>query len=110
MSNKIDPTQHRLVDKSAQKISSTGPDSRVRGDGSGKSSAAAGNTAGADTVVLTERAQLIERLEKKAAALPVIDRARVEAVKADIASGNYEIDLDNIAEILLRTELEFGDS
>ena len=41
--------------------------------------------------------------------MPAIDQARVDAVKADIENGNYEIDLDNLAELLMQSDLQLGD-
>lgn len=111
MVNGIDPMHHGIVEKPGHKVSGADGGAAVaRPDQSTETNASTAKSLPGDTVVLTERAQLLERLEKTAAALPVIDRARVDAVKADIAAGKYEIDADNIADILLRAEREFGDS
>ena len=109
MSNKIDPIHHGVVDKTGHKVSGSGRGATVQPGGSAGSGKSTGKPASIDTVVLTERSQLLERLEVIAAKMPSIDRARVEAVKADIANGKYQIDADNIADILLRIEQEFGD-
>ena len=63
----------------------------------------------ADTVELTHSAKLLERVEKTLSDVPAVDNARIEAVRADIASGNYSINAEKIAEALLRTEREFGE-
>lgn len=116
MSNGIDPMHNRIVDKtghkvadSNRKVAESGREADVQLSGSSRSDNGPGKTAAADTVVLTERGQLLERLEKTAAKLPAIDQARVDAVKADIADGKYRVDVDNIADILLRTEADFAD-
>ncbi len=109
MSNRIDPMHRGMIDKTDNKVSESGRGTTVRPGGSAASGTPAGKTASSDTVTLTDRYQLLERLEKTAAKLPAIDRARVEAVKADIANGKYQIDVDNIADILLRTDQELGD-
>jgi negative regulator of flagellin synthesis FlgM len=66
-------------------------------------------TSAPDTVVLTDQGQRLEQLEKAVKAMPAVDQARVDAVKADIANGNYKIDVENIADILLQTEAGFDD-
>lgn len=110
MVNGIDPMHHGIVDKADHKV--VGPDSgtAIKPDKSTENSAAKAKSELSDTVVLTERSRLLERLEKAAMELPAIDQARVDAVKDDIAAGKYEIDVDNIADILLRAEREFGDT
>ena len=109
MSNKINPTHHGIVGKTDHKVSGSGQGAKVQPGGSADASKSTGKTATSDTVELTDRVRLLERLEKAVAELPAIDRARVEAVKADIANGKYQIDVDNIADILLRTDLDLGD-
>lgn len=104
MSSRIDPNLSGVASKAGQKVSGSGNGTAV---GSGRETDASKPGAKAvagDTVVLTERSQLIESLEKRIASQPAIDSARVEAVRADIQSGNYEVDADNIAELLLRLE------
>ncbi len=98
-----------IVDKTDHKVSESSRRTIVQPGGSAGSDKSPGKASLSDKVTLTGRYQLIERLEKTAAKLPAIDRVRVDAVKADIASGKYQIDVDNIADILLRTEKEFGD-
>lgn len=110
MVNGIDPMQHGIADKTGQKVAGSAGGSAVRPDKSTASSASKAKTDLGDTVVLTERSQLLARLEKTAVKLPVINQARVDAVKADIADGKYAIDVNNIADILLRAEREFGDT
>ncbi len=102
---------HRgIVDKTgSHKVPGSGRAAPAQPGESASSSKRIGKSSSSDTVVLTDQGQLLEHLEKTVAQLPAIDRARVEAVKNDSASGKYEIDVDNIADILLRTEKEFGD-
>lgn len=108
MSNRIDSNLQGLLDKSGQKVNGTGRGSRVE-PGKAAETNAGGKSGVTDTVELTERSQLMARLEKEIARTPAIDRARVDAVKADLESGKYEIDLDNLAELLLRSELDAGE-
>ena len=52
-------------------------------------------------VSLSPRAIQLKQLETQLAAIPVVDRARVDNIKAAIASGQYTINTGNIAENLL---------
>jgi negative regulator of flagellin synthesis FlgM len=52
-------------------------------------------------VTLSPRAAQLKQLETQLAAIPVVDRARVDSIKEAIASGQYAINTDNIAESLL---------
>ena len=111
MSNRIGPKHHGIVDKTdSHKVPGSGPGASAQSGETVNAGKTAGKTSLRDTVMLTERSQLLERLDQTAAQLPAIDRARVEAVKADIADVRYQIDADNIADILLRLEKEMGDS
>lgn len=111
MSNRIDPGHQGIVDKTgSHKVPGSGRGTSAQPGESASSGKTTAKTSLRDTVVLTKRSQLLERLEKTAAQLPEINRARVEAVKADIADGKYRIDADNIADILLRIDKEIGDS
>ena len=59
-------------------------------------------TGGEQTEVsLSPLAAQLKELETQLAALPVVDRARVDSIKEAIASGQYAINTDNIAEGLL---------
>ena len=108
MSNRIDPNLSSVVSKAGQKVGGSGNGTAV-GPGGPEGPSKPGSTpAAGDKVVLTERSQFLEGIEKKIASMPAIDSARVEAVKADIQSGNYQIDADNIAELLLRSEADLN--
>ncbi len=52
-------------------------------------------------VTLSPRAAQLKELEAQLAAIPVVDRARVDSIKQAIASGQYSINTDNIAGSLL---------
>jgi len=52
-------------------------------------------------VTLSSRATQLKQLETQLAAIPVVDRARVDSIKEAIASGQYTIKPENIAEGLL---------
>jgi negative regulator of flagellin synthesis FlgM len=63
------------------------------------------STAGAsDTVLLTETAAKLRRLEEALADIPVINAEQVDAIRDAIAEGRYEIDPGRIAERLIQLE------
>ena len=52
-------------------------------------------------VTLSARAAQLKQLEAQLAAIPVVDRARVDSIKEAITSGQYTINTNNIAGSLL---------
>ncbi|HUX30042.1 MAG TPA: flagellar biosynthesis anti-sigma factor FlgM [Thiobacillus sp.] len=52
-------------------------------------------------VSLSQRAVELKQLETRLAAIPVVDRARVDSIKEAITSGQYTINTGNIAESLI---------
>lgn len=108
MSNRINPMDQRLLGKIGEKPGEAGttrsvnPDASIRARESGQPASAG------DTVELTSSAKLLERLEKTLASLPDIDSSRVAAVKAQIENGEYQIDVEKIADALIRTDKEIG--
>lgn len=59
------------------------------------------NEAEQTDVSLSPRAAQLKQLESQLAAIPVVDRARVESIKEAIAAGQYSINAENIAEGLI---------
>ena len=108
MSNKINPMDQGMLGKIGQKVGDTGAAKKVQTDVASKGEKASRRSDPGDTVELTHSAKLLERLEKSLAALPEIDRAKVDAVKTAIEQGDYRINSEKIAEILLRTDRELG--
>lgn len=53
--------------------------------------------AGQTDVSLSARATELKQLETQLAAIPVVDRARVDGIKQAIASGQYTVNPANIA-------------
>ncbi|MGB9128999.1 MAG: flagellar biosynthesis anti-sigma factor FlgM [Thiobacillus sp.] len=56
---------------------------------------------GQTDVSLSQRASQMKQLETQLAAIPVVDQARVDSIKAAIASGQYTIKPENIASSLI---------
>lgn len=65
-----------------------------------------GGSAGADTVMLTDRAQQMLRLEGQLANIPAVDSKRVESIRASIADGSFQIDAPLIAERMLQMDAD----
>lgn len=57
-------------------------------------------------VSLSPRAEQLKQMEAQLAAIPVVDRARVDSIKESIASGQYAINTGNIAESLIHSVKE----
>lgn len=108
MSNRINPMDQRLLGKIGNKIGETGTTKTISPDQPVRGSDSAQKPSSGDTVELTSSAQLLERLEKTLASMPEVDTARVAAVKAQIENGEYQIDVDSIADALIRTDKEIG--
>lgn len=68
-----------------------------------KDNSAASATAG-DTVSITSEANKIRELQNSLSNVPDIDLAKVEAIKQEIANGNYPIDHERIASNLIDLE------
>jgi len=52
-------------------------------------------------VTLSPRAAQLKQLETQLAAIPVVDRARVDSIKQAIAAGQYTINSEKIAQSLI---------
>lgn len=52
-------------------------------------------------VTLSARAADLKQLEAQLAAIPIVDRARVDSIKDAISSGQYTVNTGNIAENLI---------
>jgi negative regulator of flagellin synthesis FlgM len=70
----------------------------------GEGSAAASTAQTADHVTLTDSARSLQKIEEAVAKTPVVNAAKVAAVKQSISSGTYKIDAGRIAGKLLKFE------
>jgi negative regulator of flagellin synthesis FlgM len=57
-----------------------------------------------DHVTLTSSARSLHKLEETIAKTPVVDTAKVAAVKQSISSGSYKIDAGRVADKLIQFE------
>jgi negative regulator of flagellin synthesis FlgM len=61
-----------------------------------------------DEVVLTESARRLQNIESELQNVPVVDQAKVDSVKERIATDNFQINAENIAEKVLATDKLLG--
>ncbi len=109
MTNRIGPVDQNMIGKIGSKIDETTTTNRVSQDkGQARSDAGRADTT-EDTVALTNRAQLLERLEKSLETLPAVDSQRVAEIRTAIENGDYEIDAQAIADAMLRFERTLGE-
>lgn len=109
MTNRIGPMDPKMIGKIGNSIEETRGSERAS-EGKGKADTPAAPIARSDdTVELTERAQLLERLEKSLETAPAVDSQRVAEIKAAIESGDYEINAESIADAMVRLERALGD-
>lgn len=95
---------------SAPRVETDRKSDGVKVDG-GKVDSGLGRTAeqpplglGDDTVALTDTASKLGALQAEVAAAPGVDLARVEAIRARIAEGSYQVEPDRIADALVQLE------
>lgn len=72
--------------------------------GSSTATSATGNAGKTDSVELTEQARLLRTAQQALSQLPEVDSAKVDALRERIASGEYTVDADLLAERLLEFE------
>ncbi|MEM7611957.1 MAG: flagellar biosynthesis anti-sigma factor FlgM [Pseudomonadota bacterium] len=104
MSNDIDG----IAKTGLNKIGDVTSGRRVDSDKPQTSERQSSQTARPDTVALTDGARLLERVEAELNAASDVDVKRIDAIKAEIANGNYQIDDRVIAERILRSDQERG--
>lgn len=77
----------------------------IEKDTSGSSSSQqAGSSSSTETVSITNEANKIRELQSSLVNIPDINQAKVDAIKEEIANGNYPIDHERIASNLLDLE------
>lgn len=66
------------------------------------------SASGSDNVQLTHTATSLKNIEARLASVPDVDRARVEAIRQRVESGSYRMDVNRIADRLMRFERELN--
>ena len=59
-----------------------------------------------DSVTLTDGARQLQKLAEAVAAVPVVDDARVAAVKEAVDQGTYQVDAQRVADRILQANRE----
>lgn len=98
-----------VLGKIGNKAGETGSTQKVDGGKTADARNTAQTTSSGDTVELTSKAKLLERLEKSLASIPDVDASRVAEVRRQIENGEYQIDAEKIAESMLRLDQEIDD-
>lgn len=81
-----------------------------RSNGSNVGAAKQGNEGmGDDSVAITDVGQKMIEVEKVIAAAPIIDRARIDEIKAAIADGSFRPDAEKIAAKLMELEINLSE-
>jgi len=65
-----------------------------------------GATPAADSVTLTDSARTLQKLSEAVAAAPVVNGAKVESIKSQLASNTYKVDSLKVAAKLLLADRE----
>jgi negative regulator of flagellin synthesis FlgM len=68
---------------------------------------AGSSTASETDVRLTDSSRALAAIEQSLRAMPAVDELRVEMVKQRLASGEYQVDPQRVADKLLHLEQEF---
>jgi negative regulator of flagellin synthesis FlgM len=108
----VEPQEIAVTDKISG-ISTAEPVAPTKGSGSnavaagksqGEGSAAVSTAQTADHVTLTDSARSMQKIEEAVAKTPVVNAAKVAAVKQSISAGTYKIDAGQVASKLLKFE------
>ena len=63
------------------------------------------DTSTRDSVSLSSTAQNLAKIETELKSLPDVDQSKVDAIKAQIASGDYQVNSQNLAQKMLNIEV-----
>ena len=74
----------------------------------GAANAAEASSKPANPVQITDQARKLAALEQTVNSAPVVNEAKVAAIRTAIENGSYQISPERIADKLLRTERELG--
>lgn len=61
----------------------------------------------ADTVQLSDQAQELNRIQQSLKSFPDVDNAKVEAIRAQIASGSYQVNAEQLADKIIADDANF---
>ena len=95
--------------KISNKVDETATSNKVVPNSLAPNKPASSPIANDDTVNLTSSAKLLERLDKTLESLPAINAERVAEIKHAIENGDYEINVDAIADAMVRLDRILGE-
>jgi len=108
MSDPINPSARSLTGSINNGTSRTSSRVNTGGDAANSSADTPANTvAGSnsvDTVSLSTGSQQVIELQQQLKTAPEIDNGKIEAIKQEIANGNYPLDAEKIAENFISLE------
>ncbi|MFK8017265.1 MAG: flagellar biosynthesis anti-sigma factor FlgM [Gammaproteobacteria bacterium] len=100
MANNIDTSLN-----SYRQINGPGDSSRTREEAASSAKGASDTSVGgSDTVEVTQSARELASLESAISSSSGVDQSRVDAIRADIAGGNYQVDGRKVADQLFRMD------
>ncbi len=82
---------------------------KAKAKSANESASSASRPAADDTVSLSEESVQVRELQQQLGSIPEVDAEKVEAIKQEIAKGNYPLDPERIAENLLNLEKVLGE-
>ena len=77
---------------------------KSQGEGSAAAAAAASTSQTGDHVTLTDSARSLQKIEQAVAQAPVVNTAKVAAVKQAVNNGTYKVDAGRVADKILQFE------
>ena len=101
MTNPINPPVNPLGRSTTGAISSNSEKPAAKNDAGNSTS---NTVASDDTVSLSSKSQQVAGLQQQLKDSPVVDQVKVDAIKQEIANGNYPLDAQKIAENLINLE------
>jgi negative regulator of flagellin synthesis FlgM len=85
-----------------------GADRKVSSASDATAAPAQSPVAASSPVRITDQARQLAALEQAVNEVPVVNEARVDAIRLAIEEGRYEVDPERIADKLMRTERELS--
>lgn len=92
------------INRSTTEALNNNGSAKTRNKDSSEASSSKATPAGEDTVSLSDQSLQVRDLQQQLESLPEVDAAKVEAIKQEIARGNYPIDPERIAQNLIKLE------
>jgi len=97
MSNPINPVNRSTVSQVSGNTGKVQPRENTESN-------ASSNASSQETVSLSSQSQQVIELQQHLKNIPEVDSAKIEALKQEIANGNYPLDPKKIAENLINLE------